>query len=608
MSRLTILLSWLLPAFFLAYDLALVRQPTERLGYLQWLLSGLRSWRRPSAWLILGLAAAGLALFSFCLGKGRRDDWPGAVKKILLACLPLLLFPPAAGLFFLAGLPRTILLQHFFVFLFCLAAAAGVSLFDFGLDRPKSRKWFWLILIVFAAGYTAASVLRHYSLFSRTWDLSFFDNVFWNSWHGRFWHSDINGHNYLGEHLNLILVPFLPLYLIWPNPTVLLILNSLVLVLSAWPLHRLGEKKGLPAGLNLSVTLAYLLYLPFFGVLISDFHELAFAPVLILWALYFLEEKKTGWFLFFIGLSFLVKENVLLNGVFIGLYLALGKRRWALGLALAAFSLAAFQAYTHLLVPALTGEPYPYFTDRYGELGDSAKEIVVFSINDPARVIAGVLGDHRKVNYLGQVFYPLLFLPLLSGWTVLLFLMPLASIMLASFPVVFISVFTQYGASYFPFLFYALVLVLAGWQSRYRQRLAAVFLAGYAVAAMYLWGQLPLVSQNTHPDIYKITAETVNFWKMKAHIPSHASVSVTRNLGPHLSQRRDFEVFSYGQYDGQDYILVDLEYARDDEISRLIRVLKRRQYGVIDFDGRFVVLKLGAETGRNQALLSYLEE
>ena len=201
--------------------------------------------------------------------------------------------------------------------------ALRLSLLQRGVAWSKTRRETWrrmqtaviALISVFSGLYALVAILRHYSLNSRMYDLAIFDNVFWNSINGRFFYSDIEGHNYFGEHFNLILVPFIPLYYGWSSPTVLLIVQSLALVLGAWPLYLLGRKHRLPDLLNLSLVLGYLLYLPLFGVNLNDFHELAFMPLLTLWALYFLEEERMALFALFIGLSFLTKENVLLNGV-----------------------------------------------------------------------------------------------------------------------------------------------------------------------------------------------------------------------------------------------------------------------------------------------------
>ena len=580
------------PAAVLVYSFSLVKNTAET--YPRFLKSGLDVYARPKGWLALGLVVLVMAAYSWLLKVRQGSTWPSALRRVALASTPWLVFPFLAGVFYWLGYRDPWTIDHLFVFMFCLAVAAEISLLDFAGARIKGRRWFVLILVFFALFYTIICVLRHYSLFSRAYDLSYFDNVFWNSVHGRFWHSDMAGHNYLGEHLNLILIPFIPLYLIWANPTVLVILSSLVLVLSAWPLYRLGEKKNLPAYLNLSLILAYLLYLPFLGPVLSDFHELDFAPLLVLWSLYFLEEKKIGWFLLFTGLSFITKENVLLNGFFIGLYLILAKRRYLLGLGLMAFSLTAFQAYTHLLVPALTGASYPYFAARYDALGSSATGIISHLAVNAGRVIRQILTHQEKINYLGYVFHPLLFLPLFGGWAVVLFILPLASIMLANFPVVYSSVYTQYGSAYLPFVFYATVLVLARIKDQTRIRFISAFLIVYALLAMNKWGRLPYVSQDTPHGKYKITSQVLNFYKMKELIPPDASVSVSRNLGPHFSQRSNFSIFSYGSHKGCEYIMVDLNYAWEEERTLLQSVLKQGRYGTIGFDGRFAVLKLGA--------------
>ena len=145
-----------------------------------------------------------------------------------------------------------------------------------------------------------------------------------------------------------------------------------------------------------------------------------------------------------------------------------------------------------------------------------------------------------------------------------------------------------------PFVFYATVLVLARIKDQARVRFISAFLIVFAVVAMNQWGRLPYLSQATPRGKYKITSRVLNFWKIKDLIPPDASISVTRNLGPHFSQRRSFSVFSYGSHKGCEYIMVDLHYAEEKERALLQSVLQQGRYGTIGYDGRFVVLKLGA--------------
>lgn len=556
---------------------------------------------RPRPWLWSAVLWVVLLLGAWALARVNRQGIAEALARTVRAVWPVLLFPVVPVLLFPLAWARVLILQQGLLFLLVLAAARWAACLELPARYRPGRRAVIVLIVVFLAAYAALAWLRHYSLFSHTYDLAIFDNAYWNTLQGRFWHSDIMGHNYLGEHLNLLLWLFIPLYRLWPSPALLLLLQSVLLVLSAWPLYLLGRKKNLPDWLNLALLVAYLLYLPLLGVNLGDFHEISLVPFLTLWALYFLETGQTGWFWLCLSLSFLTKENILLNGVFIGLYLGLARKKWLAGAALAALSLVFFQVYVHCLVPLLSGAPYPYFSERYGALGGSAGEILANVWHRP-QILLETVFQWRKVMYLGQVFYPLLLLPLLSGWGILLFALPLGSVLLSSYPVVYANVFNQYGAAYLPFLFYLTVLVLAGMPRPVWRRFAAWFFVLYALTASYQWGRWP-GSKGLPDGLYRIEAGSLSgLAGLKRLIRPEASVSATRNLGPHLAKRRRLMVFSYSDWAGADHIAVDTRYAKAGERWHLSEILRSSEYGVIYSDGRFVLLEKGAPAGGNEAV------
>ncbi|NMC51864.1 DUF2079 domain-containing protein [Candidatus Kuenenbacteria bacterium] len=68
-------------------------------------------------------------------------------------------------------------------------------------------------------------------------DLAIFNNALFNTLHGNWFWSSIQGHNYWGDHFEPLLVVFLPIYYLWQSPVLLLILQTIFLGLAAWPLY-----------------------------------------------------------------------------------------------------------------------------------------------------------------------------------------------------------------------------------------------------------------------------------------------------------------------------------------------------------------------------------
>ncbi len=154
-------------------------------------------------------------------------------------------------------------------------------------------------------------------------DLAIFNNALFNTVNGDWWWSTIQGHNYLGDHFEPILILFLPIYYFWQSPILLLILQTLALGLAAWPIYLVVKKiyleepatkdpvdndnSGIATSSRISVTprndkiKVWPLAISFLWLInplvhnlnLFEFHAIAFLPFLSLWLFYiYLKFKK----------------------------------------------------------------------------------------------------------------------------------------------------------------------------------------------------------------------------------------------------------------------------------------------------------------------------
>src|SRR5262249_52816293 len=162
--------------------------------------------------------------------------------------------------------------------------------------------------------------------------------AFWNTLHGAFLRSSLIP-NVPGEaiifadHFDPLQLLLIPVYRAWSSPLLLLVVQSLMLTLGALPLYWVARDRfpDHPA-LSTVFPVLYLLYLPLRGVNRYDYHPSALAPPLFLFALYFMEKARWGRMIFFLVLAGLLKENMPIAGVTIGLYVAAVKKKQPLGL------------------------------------------------------------------------------------------------------------------------------------------------------------------------------------------------------------------------------------------------------------------------------------
>src|SRR5207245_582982 len=131
----------------------------------------------------------------------------------------------------------------------------------------------------FVFALLAAFCLLKYHLFLYNGiDLAYFNQVFWNFLHGRFFTQSIHPHSSLGDHAELIIPLLVPFYALFPDPRTLLILQTIFLLLPAIPLYFLAKHRVSSSSLiPFLITALYLLSPIVHNILLFEFHVLAFA-------------------------------------------------------------------------------------------------------------------------------------------------------------------------------------------------------------------------------------------------------------------------------------------------------------------------------------------
>ena len=277
----------------------------------------------------------------------------------------------------------------------------------------------FLLALVYLVTFGTLSVLRHESYHSSGFDLGLFDQVLWNTVHGRPFESTMSEalpvpHSLLGDHFSIALLVLAPFYYGLPHPETLLVGQSVALTLGAWPVFLLARLKLAP-GFALVWVIVYFLFLPLTYINLDDFHEVSLAVAPLGFALYYLETRRTWPFLVCLLFTFLIKEEMPLVAVGFGAYVLLGKRDWKLGSGVIAAGLLSFFALISQVIPYFAeGRSYPYIAERYGAVGGSAAGILRTLVTDPARISASVL-QPKKILFLFGIFGPVAGLSWVSG-------------------------------------------------------------------------------------------------------------------------------------------------------------------------------------------------
>ena len=141
----------------------------------------------------------------------------------------------------------------------------------------------------------------------------------------------------LSGHVELIYFLLSPLYRLWPNPQLLLLVQAALFALGALPVYRLALRRTESMFAARCVALIYLLYPTALTSVLFDFHGDTLAMPLLLFALDALDQRAWRRYALFVALVLSCKVYLALPVAGIGLYLLIwGGQRRAGALTLAA--------------------------------------------------------------------------------------------------------------------------------------------------------------------------------------------------------------------------------------------------------------------------------
>ncbi len=449
--------------------------------------------------------------------------------------------------------------------------------------------------VLFAAVYGLLSWLKYRAYMDARFDLGNMVQAVYNTAHGHFLEittGELNARQMsrLGSHVDPILALFALPWLVWPSPVMLLVLQAVIVATGAWPAYRLGTLVTRDPRAGAFLAGAYLLY-PALGFLVlNEFHPVALATPLLLWAFLYVEEGRWWWAAPFLVLAAACKETVPLVLALMGVYFAIRKRSWR-PLILTVAATAYFAVAVWAVIPHFNGDQSAFIA-RYGDYGEGAGQVVKTALTHPVRTAADVASE-SNLTYWVHLLWPFGFVSLLSPLTLLiaapeLLLNALSSIGFQR------RIEFHYTALEIPFLYAAAVLGLMRlwrWlgggfrraeaamrgQLLSRETLALLVLAA-ALAGNYFLGPLPFSLPGAAYDgrDYARSSHDATLDEAVAMIPEGARVSVNNNAGAQLAARRISYVFP--SFTGADWVLVDTRhpfvYDKEDTVQHQIALGK----------------------------------
>ena len=484
-----------------------------------------------------------------------------------------------------------------------------------------------LLIVLYVATFGLLATREHLAFETSTFDLGNYDQAMWNAAHGRglaLTTVPTLTLNRMGLHVEPTLFLFVPLYRLWPNPLLLLWLQTLALGLAAWPLYLLARKRLASVWGGVVVVLAYLLLPATEAVNMFEFHAVALSPFFMLWGIYFLDQALAAgggyWHkpehppaqfqprpmvfaFFFIILAMGTKEDVPLHVFMLGLYVMFWLRHRWLGFGLAMLGLIWAAVAFGWIIPAYrVGGEQSAYVDYFPTLGSTPLEIALSPFTKPAEVWPLITAP-ADIAALRMLTLPLGFLNLIGLPIFILTAPSLAIVLLSNNPFQQELETFHYAAPMLPFVMLATVdglTRLRGWLSRWGAWPGAVLLVLLLLTSLgyhYLRGYSPLSRPFHWP---QVTPHHRLGHKIAATIPPDARVVAQAELGPHLTQREQVSVWTGSLPAAADYIILDVAHPRFINLNQahdalLSNMIHKKRFGFTRTQDGYMVLKQGAE-------------
>ncbi|MBU2632403.1 DUF2079 domain-containing protein, partial [Patescibacteria group bacterium] len=406
-------------------------------------------------------------------------------------------------------------------------------------------------IFIYNLYFIITTFLRHDNFYTGRFDLGNMDQVVWNTINGRIFQftnpDGVNVMSRLSFHADFLLIFLSPLYLIWNNPKILLLIQTLAISVGAIFIYLIAKLILKNKKLALLFSFIFLLNPALQFVNLYDFHAVAFSTTFLLAASFYLIRKNIPLMLIFLFLAGITKEQIwLIVGLF-GCLLAIKsyfcKKRVnaniAIGLILAFFSFSFFYYLVNFAMPLARGGEEHFALSYYSEFGESPKSIIQNVILSPDKVVETVF-QKEKIDYLFQIFGPLGFLSFVSPGF-LIFTIPDFLIKLLSQNKQLYQIYYQYSASVTPFVFISAIYSISYLIKKMPKmhNFLVIYLLFWSLYTAYLFGPLP-GARKPNIDMYiKQQEDKLEIKKVLSIIPNESSISASNSLGAHLMHRQN---------------------------------------------------------------------
>lgn len=434
------------------------------------------------------------------------------------------------------------------------------------------NKILWLAVLLYTVVFSTLSLKKYYNFDYNAFDLAIFNQVFYNSISGRWFDMSFNLHTYLADHFTPIIILLVPIYFWLDRPETLLILQSIVLSLCAWPIYKISYQVSKHKLFSLGLAFMWLLNFMVHSGSLFEWHLLPLAVFFMLWSFYFYQQQNFKGWLLFLMLVLLVREDMSLLILGFSILSILDKRskKWITS---SLMGIVYFFVALAIISHFNDGDNNKFLIYYSWLGGDSLLTILWAWLSHPLQFLFHIISWSNIFNIL-VIFLSVGLLPLLAPRYLWLLFFPLLQLALTTHGINSLVYTMHYGLVLLPALFIAAIFAVQKIISQDRFIFRNFILNNRRFLLILLAFSLFYLGIFLSP-VRSIALEEPNLLLQNNRnlaldkIPAHSSLIVSANLAPQLSNRQYVYPLQYaylgrGQFylekfdfEPVDYILID---------------------------------------------------
>jgi uncharacterized membrane protein len=412
----------------------------------------------------------------------------------------------------------------------------------------RTSIWHWALgvaVVWYTAHFARFTLDIHHGMGTSNYDLGLYDQGIWLMSRFKAPFVTLMGRNLMGDHTSFILVFLVPVYWIFPAVGTLLTAQAAAIAAGAIPVFLYAKRRLQSGWMAFLLAMTYLLHPAVTGTNMENFHPDAFLGVLVGFAVYGALERKWKLYAVFVVLALMVKEDVSLVVVPLGVWVGLRRDR-RIGLITIVGSLGFMALAMLVIMRSLIGVSTRN-TWRIPFGGPTG--FLRHTVSHPGEVFEHLRDDSRPF-YIWQMTAPFAYafarLPDVAAISAVVLFTNIMSTFLYQY-----STSYHYSLVAVPALALGTVWAIGVMKEQHRPKVVALATLT-SIWACYLWGWMPWSRHEyahwarDHP-----VAEAMR--DIIDDIPSDAAVSAYHSATPHIDHREEiyqfpnpFRIVQYG--------------------------------------------------------------